>query len=92
MEIIYAVVALGSMGLVCGLLLAGASKYFSIEHDERHSQIVKALPGANCGGCGYAGCSDFAHAVISGKATPSGCPVCHSKTRDKIIEIMDNHY
>lgn len=91
MEIIYAVVVLGSMGLVCGLLLAGASKYFSVEHDERHPQIVKALPGANCGGCGYAGCYDFAHAVISGKAPHNDCPVGGTKSSDKIAKIMDKH-
>jgi len=77
------------MGLVCGLLLAAASKYFAVEHDERHPLIVKALPGANCGACGYAGCSDFAHAVVGGKADHGGCPVGRSKTKDKITKIMD---
>lgn len=88
MEIIYAVVALGSMGLVFGLLLAGASKYLSVEHDEKFPQIINALPGANCGGCGYSGCANFAHAVTIGKAHTNGCPVGGTKSSVKIAHIM----
>jgi len=88
LEIIYAVVALGSMGLVFGLLLAGASKYLSVEQDERVPQIIEALPGANCGGCGYAGCAAFAQAVAEGKAPANGCPVGGTKSSFKIADIM----
>ena len=52
MTIVYAVLALGIMGLVFGLVLAFASKIFAVEVDERIPAVQECLPGANCGGCG----------------------------------------
>ena len=60
MNIIYAVAVLGILGGVFGAVLAFAAKIFYVEQDERIDQIVAVLPGANCGGCGYAGCSNCA--------------------------------
>ena len=68
LSIIAPVVALGAMGLFFGLLLAVSSKIFHVEQDERLPQITEVLPGANCGGCGYPGCSGFASAVVAGEA------------------------
>ena len=66
LSIIAPVVARGAMGLFFGLLLAVSSKIFHVEQDERLPQITEVLPGANCGGCGYPGCSGFASAVVAG--------------------------
>ncbi|NMA07648.1 MAG: hypothetical protein GX929_00860, partial [Clostridiales bacterium] len=73
MNIVYAVIALGTLGLVLGALLAVASKVFAVKTDRRVEKIIEVLPGANCGGCGFAGCGAFAGAVVSGAASPSGC-------------------
>ena len=64
-NVIYAILVLGVMGGLFGLLLAVASKVFAVEKDERLEPIIEALPGANCGGCGYSGCAgyDFAPPV-----------------------------
>ena len=43
------------LGLVFGAALAIASRIFAVKVDERVTKITEALPGANCGGCGYAG-------------------------------------
>ena len=55
-QILIAVGILGALGLIFGLVLAAASKLFYVETDPRLDQLNECLPGANCGGCGYAGC------------------------------------
>ena len=54
--IIIAVVIVSVIGLIAGLGLAVASKVMAVPVDEKAEEIQAALPGANCGGCGYAGC------------------------------------
>ncbi len=73
-----AILAMGFMGLI-GLILAliiGLSiKWFSVVIDENIEIVTELLPGANCGGCGFAGCSEFAKALVEKKAEASECPV-----------------
>lgn len=88
MQILTAVIALGAIGLVLGLLLAAASKYLTVEQDERIPLITEALPGANCGGCGFAGCSALANAIAEGTAPVTACPVGGSKSSAAIADIM----
>ena len=66
MEILFAVAILGGLGLAFGLVLAAASKVFYVETDPRLDALNECLPGANCGGCGYAGCGAYAEAVLNG--------------------------
>ena len=72
-EIIIAIAILGGLGLVFGLVLAAASKVFYVETDPRLDALNECLPGANCGGCGYAGCAGYAEAVLSGEAPIGAC-------------------
>ncbi len=88
MHILIPVVALGAIGLVLGVLLAAASKYLSVEQDERIGQIEEALPGANCGACSYAGCAVLAAAIAEGKAPVNACPVGGAKSSEIIAGIM----
>lgn len=88
MQILTALAILGGLGLLFGAVLGVASKVFHVESDERIDKIVSCLPGANCGGCGFAGCSNFAQAVVNGDAQYSGCPVCNSSQHAQIAEIM----
>lgn len=55
-------------------LLAVGRKAFAVEVDQRQEKILEILPGANCGGCGFPGCSGFAAALVEGKADPGSCP------------------
>ena len=73
MEIVIAIAILGGLGLIFGLVLAAASKLFYVETDPRLDQLNECLPGANCGGCGYAGCSGYAEAVLNGEAPIGKC-------------------
>jgi len=65
-------VAAGLAGILA-LVLALLSKYFAPAVDEKVSQVSDALPGANCGACGFAGCMSFAEAVCAGNASVNGC-------------------
>ena len=71
--IILTVVIALLIGFVLGTLLGLFKKIFSVEVDPKVSQAREALPGANCGGCGYAGCDSFAVAVVKGEAPANGC-------------------
>lgn len=61
----------GVLGVVIGIFV----KKFKVVSNPLADLALELLPGANCGGCGYAGCADFASALAAGKAVPSGCPV-----------------
>ena len=86
--ILYAVLALGAVAVVFGLILAFADKKFYVETDERVAKVRECLGGANCGACGYAGCDAFAQAVVEGKAKPSGCAPAGAKGVEKISAIL----
>ena len=87
-NILYAILVLGSMGLVFGLVLAIASKVFAVKTDERLEPMIEALPGANCGGCGYSGCAGYAQAVIDGKAKIGKCAAGGKASADAMARIM----
>lgn len=86
--ILVPVAALGGMGVIFGGVLAYASHKFAVETDHRVAAIREALPGANCGGCGFPGCDGLANAIVEGKAEVNGCPVASSDANKKIAEIM----
>ena len=65
LAVLKAVIIIGGMGIVFGALLGIASKVFAVKTDERVSLITDVLPGANCGGCGFAGCNAYAVALYS---------------------------
>ena len=88
MNVVSAVLVLGIMGLAFVLILAVASKIFEVKTDPRFPEIMDCLPGANCGGCGFAGCSSAANAIIAGKAAVNCCPVGGAEAAAKIAVIM----
>lgn len=86
--IINSVVSLSIMGFLFAAGLAIASKKFAVEVDPKEEAILDALPGANCGGCGFPGCGGLASAIVAGKASVNACPVGGNETAQKIAEIM----
>ena len=86
--IILAAVVVGGTGLFIGVFLGIAGKKFAVKVDEREEAILGVLPGNNCGGCGYAGCSGLAAAIVKGEAEVGGCPVGGAPVAAKIGDIM----
>ena len=83
-----ATAVVGGTGLFIGLFLGAAAKKFEVEVDERETLVRALLPGANCGGCGYAGCDALAKAIVEGKVPANACPVAVQADYDKIAEVM----
>ena len=88
MDIVIAIALLGGLGLIFGLVLAAASKVFYVETDPRLEQLNACLPGANCGGCGYAGCGAYAEAVLNGEAPIGACASGGNECAQAMAAIM----
>ncbi len=86
--ILAATLVVAAVGLLIGLFLGVAGIKFKVETDEREEAVLAALPGNNCGGCGYPGCSGLAAAIAKGEAPAGGCPVGGEPVAAKIAEIM----
>ena len=86
--IIIAAVVVGGVGIVIGIILGIAGEKFKVDVDPREEEILEVLPGNNCGGCGYAGCSGLAAAITAGEAEVNACPVGGAPVAAKIGEIM----
>ena len=78
----------GVVGLIVGLLLVTAAEKFKIETDEKEAAIRAALPGNNCGGCGFPGCDGLAAAIAKGEAPVDACPVGGAAVGEKISKIL----
>ena len=88
MNILYAVIVLGVLAIVFGLILAVAAKVFEVEVDPRLPEIQAALAGANCGGCGYPGCAGCAAAILAGDAPVTACAPAGAENAAAIAQIM----
>lgn len=63
-EILITTLIIAGIGLVCGFALAVIARKFAVKEDPTVHAVEQALPGANCGGCGYAGCHAYAEAIV----------------------------
>lgn len=79
---------MGGLGALCGVGLALASKIFYVYVDPKQEAVTDALPGANCGGCGFAGCSANAAAMVAGKSSPSSCVAGGPDVAAEIARIL----
>ena len=86
--ILVAVLVIAAIGATAALALAIADKYLSVREDPRIGLVTAALPGANCGGCGFAGCSAYARALVEGTATPGACTAADAACTDGISKIL----
>lgn len=85
---IEAIIVMLGIGAACGIVLSVASKIFYVWEDPRIAEVEYYMAGANCGGCGYAGCSAAANAVVGGKAPPSVCIVGGLESAVNIAGVM----
>ena len=87
---INAALVLVIIGGISGLFLGIANKYLVVKEDRRVADVIEMLPGANCGGCGYPGCSGFANALVDGETTyVSKCVVGNEQTRKSICKYLN---
>lgn len=90
--ILIAVIVLGLVGLISAVVLFVASKKFAVYEDPRIKQVGEVLPQANCGGCGYPGCSGFATACVkaaeSGSLSELNCAPGGQKVMEQVAAIL----
>ncbi|MDD4818079.1 MAG: RnfABCDGE type electron transport complex subunit B [Victivallaceae bacterium] len=86
--ILIAALVCGVIALVSGLVIGVASKLFAVPSDPRVDLVIGLLPGANCGGCGKAGCADFAKSVVAGENPPNKCPVSSAEQISAIAHAL----
>ena len=86
---IVTILFLAIVGALAALLLFVVSKKFHVEEDARIELVNEALPGANCGGCGYPGCSGFARACVEAESMEGlFCTVGGNDTMLKVADIL----
>ena len=89
MDILIPVIIIAVIGLIAGLGLSFASKYMAVPVDETAAKLREALPGANCGACGFSGCDGYAAALANGEAKPNLCSPGGEATSKTIGEILN---
>lgn len=88
LEILIPFLILAVMGILLGVGIGFVAKKFAVPQDPKFPLVRDALPGANCGGCGYAGCDAYAKAVIAGEAPINACSVGGAAAAEKLAEVM----
>ena len=88
MEILLAVGIVALIGLIAGLGLSAASAALAVPTDEREESLRAALPGANCGACGFSGCDGYAAALAAGEADPNRCAPGGQDTAAALAELL----
>ena len=92
METLTIVILAGAIMLALALFMAyvlgWANRTFHVEVDPRVEQVNAALPGANCGGCGYVGCNEYAEAVVAGESPPDKCTVGGESCAAELASIL----
>ncbi len=87
-----AVITLGVIALISAVILYVVSARFSVEEDSRVGQVQDILPGANCGGCGFAGCAGMAAALVagadSGHLDGLNCPVGGAQVMEQAADLL----
>ena len=87
--IIWTIVILSALGLLLALVLFLVASKFKVEEDPRIDEVEKAMPGANCGGCGYAGCRAFADSAVKAPNLDNHyCPVGGNDVMKKVADIL----
>lgn len=89
MEILIPVLVLAVIAIACAVILTVSNAFFGVKEDERAVAVRDALPGANCGACGYSGCDGYAKALATGECdNPSLCVPGGDGVAREVGEIM----
>lgn len=92
--IILAVVSLSAIGLISAVVLYFVAQKFKVIEDPRIGLVEEVLPSANCGGCGFAGCRNFAEALVNNAEKEKSieglnCPVGGTDVMKQVAAILE---
>ena len=87
--LLYTIITLSALGVTAAIVLYVVAQRFKVVEDPRIDEVENALPAANCGGCGFAGCRNFAEACVKSEDfTGLFCPVGGNETMAKVATIL----
>jgi len=87
--VLYTIISLSLLGLSAALILYFVAQKFKVFEDPRIDQVEQVLPGANCGGCGYPGCRNFAEALVNAESFDGlNCPVGGAETMGQAASLL----
>ncbi|MDD3803869.1 MAG: (Fe-S)-binding protein [bacterium] len=90
-EILTAVAVLGSLSILLGIAILITMKVFEVKRDPAVDEMMEALPGVNCGACGFPGCEQFAVEMAKKGELYKVCPVGKDAVAIKLREILKKH-
>lgn len=88
MKVLYSFISVGALGALLGLGLAVASRALAVTKDKKLEQLENALPGLNCGACGYAGCASYAEALLKDETDVTKCSPGGSETAKELGRLL----
>ncbi len=86
--VLLAACVLGLLAIAVAWILGWANQAFHVEVDARVTAVNDALPGANCGGCGYVGCNEYAEAIVAGTTELNLCAPGGASCTEQLAEVM----
>lgn len=87
--IVLSLIVLGIIGCSAAVILFLVARKFNVQEDPRIDLVEQALPGANCGGCGFSGCRNFAEACVKADVLDNlRCPVGGTPTMSEVGNIL----
>jgi electron transport complex protein RnfB len=88
LAILYAFLTISVLGIIFGLGLTVAARFFTVVKNEKLEQVEQILPQINCGACGFAGCAAYAAAVVGTQAALDLCTPGGEVVAKKLAAIM----
>jgi electron transport complex protein RnfB len=88
LNVCWAFLTVGGLGMFFGFGLSLASKFLAVKKDQRIARLEEALPGLNCGACGFAGCVSYAEAIVGADTALTLCTPGGEETAKALAEIM----
>ena len=92
--ILYSIILLGGVAAGAAVILFVVAKKFKVDEDPRIDDVLELLPGANCGGCGYAGCRSLAESLVraadQGDISALSCPPGGGETMSDVGKLLGN--
>jgi electron transport complex protein RnfB len=83
------IITLSLLALIFAVILYFIAQKFKIYEDPRIDEVQAALPAANCGGCGFAGCRNFAEALVKAETFEGlNCPVGGAAVMEEVARIL----
>lgn len=87
--VIITIISLSLLAFLSAVILYFIAQKFKIFEDPRIDEVQAALPAANCGGCGFAGCRNFAEAIVKAETFEGlNCPVGGASVMEQVAKIL----